>query len=275
MIGEELRQIDQAFTAETGGTLGVWARRLDGGPAVAYQAEALFPAASTIKVPVLYEVLRQAVEGRLDLGSPVVLRAEECVPGSGVLKDLTPGVQLSVLDLAVLMIIISDNTATNLLIDLVGIDAVNRSMQELGLNQVRLARKIFHTHMPGRNEASPAGLGRLMEGIGRRDVLTPAACDRMLEILRRQQDKSLLTRYIEAYEFEAEEFGQSPVTVASKSGWSDGVRNDIGIIWAPAAAYAVAILSRGCRDEREHPDNAGSIAVARASRAVYRHFTGE
>lgn len=267
-----LREIAQ-ITAGFSGEIGVWARSLDGGEPVAVNADSPFPTASTIKVPIMYEVFRQAQAGRFRLDDPLPLTRANKVPGSGVLKHLTDGQQLSIRDYCVLMTIISDNTATNVLLDLVGIDAVNQALADLGLAGTRLYRKIFLGS--GRlAESTPADLGRLMELIAHEQVLTPAACREILQIMRQQQYKDLLTRYIEDYEFEDEEFGRSPVTVASKSGWDDGTRNDVGVIWAPQARYVVAIMSRGCRDLREHPDNEGSIAVARVARAIYRHFTG-
>jgi len=117
-VQDDLRGLAAGFS----GTLGVWALSLDTGEIIEWNPTDTFPAASTIKVPILYEVYRQSGQGRFSLTDPQTLRAEDIVPGSGILKDLTPGLVLPVKDLATLMIIVSDNTATNMLIDLVGHD---------------------------------------------------------------------------------------------------------------------------------------------------------
>jgi len=264
----EIEEIARGFS----GRLGVWACRVDGGEPVAYGAEEPFPTASTIKVPILYEVFRQAGEGRFRLEDPLPLTRENQVPGSGVLKDLTPGIALPVRDYCTLMITVSDNTATNVLLDLVGVEAVTRSMAAIGLHRTRLYRKIFQGSGP-LAESTPADLGRLLLGLARGEWLTPGACAEMLGMLYRQQHKEMLTRYIDDYQFEEEEMGRCPVRVASKSGWSDDVRADVGLIETPSVRYVVAIMSKGCRDEREHPDHEGAIALARVSRAIYDHFT--
>jgi len=119
-IHDALRKLDQEFS----GTLAVAARGLAGQPArrpaIAYRAGETFPAASVIKLPILVEAYRQVDEGRLDLSERIPLRAEDRVGGSGVLKELEPGAALTLRDLLTLMIVVSDNTATNMVIDRVG-----------------------------------------------------------------------------------------------------------------------------------------------------------
>ncbi len=98
-------QAVEGLAAEFSGTLGLWAKSLDTGEVLAYGSEESFPPASTMKVPVLYEVFRQAGEGRFSLTDPLLLKADDVVGGSGILKDLTPGLTLPVRDLATLMIV--------------------------------------------------------------------------------------------------------------------------------------------------------------------------
>jgi len=265
----------EQLTARFSGTLGLWAYSVDTGETIAIRADEPFPAASTIKLPILYEVWRQAGEGRFQLTDMLLLKQEDVVPGSGVLKDLTPGLSLSVRDLATLMIIVSDNTATNMLIDLVGREPVNESMAALGLTHTCLNNKLFKAP-PGAppNSATPADLARLMRMIALQEVLTPATCAEMLEILGRQHLKEGITRRISDFDGFVEEGKEPPATVASKSGSIRGTRNDVGFVQAKGRRYVVSMMTRGCADPRFYADNEGSLLLADVSAVLYRHFVG-
>lgn len=261
------------LAASFSGTLGVWAKSLDTGEVLVYRAQESFSAASTIKVPVLYEVFRQAGEGRFSLTDPLTLKADDVVGGSGILKDLTPGRILPVRDAAMLMIVVSDNTAANMLIDLVGMDAVNHSCEHLGLISTRLESRMQRSKEGGPvNRSTPADLGQLMALIAGRKVLTPAACDSMLDILRRQQYTDNITRALP--EFDAFlEVGKVPlVRVASKSGSIRGTRNDVGLVEAHGRRYVIAMMSKGCTDLRFYHDNEAAVLLPKVSAAIYHHF---
>lgn len=257
-----VEQIAQAFS----GTLGVAALNLTTGEELRYQADRSFYPASTVKLPILYEVFRGALYGRWRLEDPLILTPNNMVEGSGVLQDLSPGLRLSVRDAATLMITVSDNTATNMLLDLCPPERINQSMAELGIDGVKIYRKIgLHLDIP-LGEATPLGMAKLMSLIAQRQVLTPYACSQMLDILERQQYKELTERYIP--ETDAED--DAPlVRIASKSGWNRGVRNDVAAIWAPRSTYVLSMFSNDCKDRRFYPDNEGSIALARISEAVF------
>jgi beta-lactamase class A len=126
------------------GVLGIALKDLSTGKTFLLNEREVFPQASSIKIAVLYEVFKQAEEGRLELDELVALEESRKVEGSGVLFHLgRPSLSLSIRDLAVLMIVLSDNTATNLLIDKVGLEAVNKRMDALGLPKTRLRRKMM------------------------------------------------------------------------------------------------------------------------------------
>jgi beta-lactamase class A len=266
---DEIRRLAAGFS----GVLGVWAQSLETGETVEWNEAESFPAASTIKVPILYEVFRQAGEGRISLDDQLTLRAEDIVPGSGILKDLTPGSVLPVRDLATLMIVISDNTATNMLIDLVGLEAINASAVALGLSGTRLAFKLFRAPQgPPRNVSTPADLGRLMALMGTGAVLTPAACGEMLAILGRQHFTDLITRRIPEHDGFLEAGREPAMTVASKSGSIRGTRNDVGLVAAHGRRYVIAMMSKNCADQRFYQDNEAALLLPEVSAAVYRHF---
>lgn len=261
-LADRIAAIDQAFS----GTIGVTAINLTSGERLDFNGTATFPPASTVKLPVLYEVFRGAREGRWSLDDQLTLTADNIVEGSGVLLDLSPGLQMCVRDVATLMIVVSDNTATNMLVDLVTVEAVNRSLRELGIEDVRVNRKIGMNMEKPLGEATPAGMARLMQLIARYEVLTPQDCMGMIDILKRQKHKELTNRYIP----ETDDEEDTPaVRIASKSGWIRGTRNDVALIWAPRATYVLSMFSKGCKDRRFYHDNEAAVALARISQAVY------
>lgn len=223
-----------------------------------------FPAASTIKVPLLALALQEAQAGRLDLRERVTVGAEDRVPGSGVLHELGPGLNPTWEDVLTLMIVVSDNTATNLVIDRLGVEAVNAWLDGLGLSGTRLVGKL---QLPPerRNEAQRRGernrttardqvslLGRLARG----DLLDPCHTELALSVLSRQQFRDLLARHVPRGED-----GEPLYRVASKSGELPGVRHDVGVLFTPRP-LVVALLSEGGQDPREHPDNRDVAVLA-------------
>lgn len=248
------------------GTLGLWALSLENGEEIAYNADDSFHPASTIKLAVLYEAFRQAEIGEFDLQSLITPSPADLVGGAGVLKDLEPTYSLSGLNLATLMITISDNTATNLLIDRLGIAKINVTMSALGLNRIRLENQLMRPRPDGPySRATPRQLGRLMEMIAIGHSPTPTAAEAMLGILKRQQKLDYLTRALPTEEV-------ARLTIAAKGGEIQGTRNMIAAVWREGRGYIISIMSAGCADLRYHPDNEGAVLLARVAQAVHRSF---
>lgn len=280
-IHDALRKLDQEFS----GTLAVAARGLAGQPArrpaIAYRAGETFPAASVIKLPILVEAYRQVDEGRLDLSERIPLRAEDRVGGSGVLKELEPGAALTLRDLLTLMIVVSDNTATNMVIDRVGLEAVNASARSWGLEQTFLAGPLMappERQTPAQREGRrstvcPADMVDLLTALHRGQILSEASRREVLAILGRQHF-SLLGREL-GYDLDAVEAGTARLRIASKSGSIAGVRHDVGIITTPAGAYAIAVMTKDAQDRGFTFHNEGERVVARASRLIYDHWIDE
>lgn len=193
--------------------------------------ETPFPAASTIKLAILYELLTQADEGRLRLDAPVPLDRARAVPG-GLLYELTTP-SLSLRDLAVAMILQSDNTATNVLIDRVEMAAVNRRMGALGLSGTRLRRYMIDLDAARRgdeNVSTPADLAGLVLAFHRGEGLSTASKAVGLEILQKFKRTPIRS-------------GVPPkVVIASKSGELEGVRADAGIVYVPARPYVFVAM---------------------------------
>lgn len=240
-----------------GGEVGLLVTDLAGRELFALNPDQSLPAASTIKVPLLVQALEAAQAGRLDLGERVTLRPEDRVPGSGVLHELDPGLALTWRDVLTLMTVVSDNTATNLLIERLGVEAVGAWLAQHGLTGTRLVGPL---QLPPerQNEAQRRGersrttardqvrlLGRLARG----ELLDPPHTELALSILSRQQFRDLLARHVPR-----DTAGELLYRVASKSGELRGVHHDVGVLFTPRPLVA-ALLSQGGTDPREHPDN--------------------
>ena len=269
------------------GEMGIYARNLDGGEAIAVNPDQRFPTASLIKVAVMAEVFRQIDAGKLRRDQVVVLRdadraGDETVP----LNMLHAGAELTVSDLLHFMIAYSDNTATNLLVGLVGTANVDAFLDSQGLKQTRLYRPTFRDGhadvLPeeekefGLGSTTPREAARLMEAIAEGKIVSRAACDEMIALLARQQDRAMIPRSLP---FEREE-----ISVGNKTGWDeeklpDGrgfrgdVRNDAAYVKSPRARYVIAICARRIRDKSAGVDNEALRTGAELSRMVYDAFS--
>jgi len=259
------------LAAEFSGRMGLAAQHTDEEENILLNAEEIFPTASCIKVPILVELYCQVREGKLALEEEVTVLEKDQVPGTGVLKDLSPGIRLSLQDIAVLAITVSDNTAANILIDRLGQAKINERMSILGLGDICLGTYFFF-EQPELNVGSPESFLKLLLGLARRVLLPPQDCDKILEIMKRQQYVEYIPRHLPYHRFEVE-FGQDAgLQVANKVGMISGVINDMAVITHPAFQYAIVIFTKDCHDPRFGPDNEGALLVAEASRLVFEHF---
>lgn len=273
----ELRLGDATTAASNPARLGVTAATLEGGRAtkfVARRAHEPFPAASTIKVFVLQALMEGVAAGRHALTTEIELRASDQVPGTGVLKVLSPGRAYTLLDLATLMIVVSDNTATNLLIDLLGVAEVNRVTANHGWTGTALSGKLQQAGAPGSAPRSlsvttPADLADYFGKLWLGELLPPHLTTLCQQIYRRQQYGEL-GRALD-YDPYSVELGAGRLNIASKSGSLRGVRNDAGVL-EPARGeplVVLAVMTSGCPDERFHSDNLGARVVGEAAALVY------
>ena len=199
-----------------------------------WHEQEVFPVASTIKIPILVTLLARAEKGELDLQERIALTSEVLVPGSGVLTYLEGPLDLSILDIAQLMIMVSDNTATNLCIDWAGMDAINELMESLGLSQTRIRRKMQDHESVARNEenvSTPADAVGLMRALYESRP-SAAVAEQALAILRKP-NRGPIERAMEA-----------DVAVSNKPGGMERVRCDAGIVWLPRHPYALALMSK-------------------------------
>lgn len=220
-----MQQAIEQELARLGGRSACVALRMNGVIAeelVVINPDQIFPAASLAKVAILVEVARQVSQGQLVWTTRYTLPKGARVPSSGVIADLSPDLALSLHDLAFLMITISDNSAANMLLDLVGMDAVNAHMRQLGLNATRIERRFmdFVARQQGRDNWTTAGnMARLFALICNHKL---PESERMIDILLRQNDYMLLPGY----------WGED-LPFAHKTGDLVGVSHDAGILFPP------------------------------------------
>ncbi len=276
----------EEHAARTAGVVGVSATTVKDGTHFALREDDLFPTASVVKLPLLVALFREVARGRIDLAERIPYRSAERVPGSGVLQDLDDGIQPTVRDLATLMTVVSDNTATDLLLERVGKSRIEEDMSALGLRSIRVphtirqmlalpwridpdapdayerVRAAWHEHPEGApapipveeaDRATPADLCALLVAIERREV--PEA-DAIVEILKRQKSDSRIPALL-----------PDGTIVAHKTGTIRGVRNDCGIVYAPAGPVVIAIMSKGVRS-----DVRTDVELAEIALALYEEF---
>jgi beta-lactamase class A len=249
------------------GTVCLFAKNLDTGESFGVRDNDRVRTASTIKLPVMAAVYAAVGEGRVRFTDELVLQKENTVSGSGVLTEFTPGVRLPLRDAMHLMIVVSDNTATNMVLDKVPGDYVNEQMEKLGLKETRSLRKVL-----GEAASAPRGISRagqvpenkryglgmstpremvmLLEKLERGEVVSPEASKEMIEVLKRQQYKDGIGRRLRQ------------VPVASKSGALDRLRSDVGIVYTKQGRIAIAITCDDIPKIDWSHENQGEVLMA-------------
>ena len=216
--------------------------------------------ASTIKIPVLCLLFQDAEQGRVKLSQKVVVKPENRVGGSGILQSLCPDLEISIFDLATLMMVMSDNIATNQIIDIVGMERVRDFCKEEGLDSTWLWQKMIHKGPPPAdmpeglipNATTAADLGRLMERIAAGTIVSPSACRKMVQIMAGQRLGRLqtllpTTERLNPYADQLQPPAEGRVVAASKGGSkeAEGAFHDTGIFILPdGRCYVMAVCSK-------------------------------
>jgi beta-lactamase class A len=258
------------------GTVSLYAKNLDTGREVGIEADRRVRTASTIKLPVLCTLASMVAAGQARWDETLTIRRDDKVSGSGVLQDFADGSTVSLRDAATLMIIVSDNTATNLVLDRVTADRVNGFLDGLGLGATRSLRKVRGdgTALAAASGWSKAGLDeanrkyglgvstpremvRLLEMLHKGQVVSAEASKDVLGLLERQQHKDGIGRRAPDGE-----------RVASKGGALDALRSDVGIAYTPGGAVAMAITVDDMPRVDYSPDNVGNQLISDLARLV-------
>ncbi|CAN5500364.1 serine hydrolase [soil metagenome] len=272
-----------AIAAGLPGEVGLFAKHLETGETLQINADSRFPTASVIKVAVLAEAFRRAAEGTLSFDERIAVPSSVRVGGAGILGELDDGVELTLGDLTRLMIVLSDNSATNVLVERLGAARINETMRGLGLEQTRIFRPTFRDGRPdvdpelerefGLGMSTPREMATLMERIVLGEAVSAGASGEMRAILNRQQDRLMIPRRLPAGVRVGNKTGTDQEKQPDTSGRRGHIRNDVAIVETPAGVYVLAIFIRRIHDPSWTPDNAALLTGADLSRAVYDHFT--
>ncbi len=241
------------------GAMGVAILDLTDGHKYLLHGNDVFAQASSIKICVLAELYRQAQQGKLKLTDLYTVNSSDLVPDSDIMGGLTPGVtRITLRDLATMMVAVSDNSATNVLIDRVGMENVNSFLDSLGLPHTRLRRKMMDIKAAaeGReNISTPAEMMSLLEAIYRGKVLNKEMTDDFFKMLSTHKD-SWIPRPL-----------PDDLKIANKPGALEGVRNDSGVVFVEKRPYIICVMTTYLRRERE-----GEEAISNISLAAWRMF---
>jgi beta-lactamase class A len=254
------------------GKVAIAVKHLGTGESYALNANEPMPTASLIKLAVMIEVYQQVAEGKIKLSDLVTLREEDKVPGSGVLTDhFTAGLTFPLRDAVHLMIAVSDNTATNLVLDKIGIGATAKRMEAWGLPNTKIHAKSFRgsttsmfperTKQFGLGSTTASEMLVLLEKLHGGKVVSPAACKEMIALLKKCQDHEKFPRFL-----------PENVAVAHKTGSVSDARTDAGLIELPGGPVALCVLTAENADRRWVVDNAGNLFCANVAREVYDYF---
>lgn len=235
---DEIDAAIESLLAGFPGVLGFYARNLTTGEELGHREDAVMPTASAIKVGIMAELYRRIDAGGIDPARRLTLAAGDRVEGTGVLNDLAPGLAPTIADLCHLMIVVSDNVATGMLVRLLGKDRINRSFADWVLPATSLVSDEV-SEVPRRYAVSSArDLGRLMESVATDGFISPVACAAMRDHLSRQRQRKQIPRFLP---------GPPRVIVMNKPGVDVEVRTDVAIVSAPEVTFVLATLNEGGR----------------------------
>lgn len=270
------KKLEQMASAHHG-RVALFAKNLKTGAAVAIDADRPVKTASVIKLTIMWEAFQQVKAGKRKLSGKIKLTKDDQVAGSGMLPYVQPGLELTLEDAITLMMIASDNTATNLVIDQLGVDAVNAGIAKLGLKDTHLYKKIGKpATAPMPADQKQFGLGKttaremaaVLEAIQRCDLGDAKLCARMLEIMRNEQYRAMIPRYIETVDWTEE-----PTAIASKYGALNKVRNDVAIVWSKSGPIVISIFTWDNQDESWTPENEAETLIGKMAKAIVEEWS--
>ena len=273
---QSLQDALRARIASFDGTVSLFAKNLDTGESVGIRQAEPVRTASTIKLPILLAVLDQVAAGKAKWTEPLTIAARDKVSGSGVIgTELSDGVQLPLQDVVHLMIVLSDNSATNMILERFTADAVNAYLDKIGLKTTRSMRqvrgdgsdlkaaegwsaagKLPENQKYGIGRSTPLDMVSILEKLERGEIVSPEASREILAILKRCHDDTGVRRRL------------GDVPIANKTGALDALRSDVALVWSKGGRIAMAITVDGMPKVDYSPDNAGSLLIADLARML-------
>jgi serine-type D-Ala-D-Ala carboxypeptidase (penicillin-binding protein 5/6) len=252
------------------GEVSVAVKHLSTGAEFTWEADRAMPTASLIKFPVMIEAYRQQSLGKVDFSARIELKPEDKVPGSGILTNHFSSVSLSLKDAIQLMIAFSDNTATNLVIDQIGLPSTAAAMEQLGCPNTKLNSKVYRRELsifPDRSQQFGLGsttareMVSLLERLEQGQLVSAEASKLMKQHMLVCDDATKLKRFLPA-----------GTKVAHKTGAVSATRTDAGLIDSPSGPIAICVLTNDNKDQSWGDDNAAQLLCANIGKVVYEHF---
>jgi len=250
---DALREFAAGIPEQT--RVGISLRHLDTGATLSLNGDGNFPSASTIKILIMAALANAFDDGRLCPGDTAPVREELKVPGSGVLNWLATGLELSLRDHAWLMIAISDNTASNVLIDAVGLEQIRATGEAIGIGETALGRMFMGSAPPGppKNRATADGLVAILTAIENDTAASPEQCAWMRQLMDDQQHVDRLPRHL-----------PEGIAYRGKTGSISGIVHDCGVLTGPGGRVAIAVLTEGFENPYDAERLIGRIGTAAA-----------
>lgn len=254
------------------GKMSVYVNDLKGNT-VEMRIDEKFETASCIKSFILADLFKQVEDGTKSLYEKLQYTKENYINGSGVIQSLDEGLEMTAINFAKLMIIVSDNVATNILIDYLGIDHINKTIQELGFKDTVLHNKIDFEKYDKLGTTTPRDYGRLFELIAKKELISEDVSNKMLEIFKMQHYNSMIVRDFPQYYLDSEDTGEEEIVyVASKSGSMDACRNDGGLVFTPYGSYVIVMFNKEFYDKLYYPNHDATVYGGRVSRMIFDEF---
>jgi beta-lactamase class A len=259
VLWQKLQQSVAKEVDDIDGVMAVGIYDLKTGTWVMAHGDEVMPQASSIKITVLLELYRQVQQGKLKLEDAYVVQQEDIVQDSDMLGALSPGARITLRDLATMMMAVSDNGATNVLIDRVGMENVNRTLQELGLRTTKLRRKMMDLKAAGEgreNISTVREMVTLLRLIYEGKVLNPQLTANFWKMLATYKKDSHMRKAV-----------PEDVVVASKHGWLEGVRAESGVIFVKDRPFVISVMTTYLHDEKD-----GEEAISRITKQAFHYF---
>lgn len=255
----------QSLVSQYAGKAALYATDLKTGKTVALDADTPVPTASVIKLTILFDALKQIHDGKASFADRLTLNKDNQVGGSGVLGLFDVPLVVTFKDALTMMVVVSDNTATNLAIDHLGIPNIDSQIQALGLKNTWLYKKVFMPAPPnapadqktfGLGKTTAREMASVMEHFATCDAFPKPLCDTAVGMLKNQQDRDSVPRYL------------GNLDVANKTGSLDDVRNDVAIVYAKNGPIVISAFTYDNKDQSWTADNAGQLLIARMAKAI-------
>lgn len=253
------------------GTMGLYIDDLKGNVITRFPDEK-FETASTIKVYILAALFDAIGQGKASLKDMLTCEERFWIDGSGILGSLEVGTTLSVKNVATLMIIVSDNIATNMLIDYLGIDNINACIQKLGCKDTVLHNVLDFAKYHQLGTTTPRDYASMFVRIQNRTLVSPEASEQMWQILSQQHYNSMIVKSLPQFYVDPDNYDEQLFWFASKSGSMNACRNDGGIITTPYGSYVIVMLNKDFSDKQYYPDHPATGFGSRVSRLIFDQY---